>query len=136
MIGKNNFLNIRYSPFNKWLGQTGKTNGFCDFETSRLCVRAVGILLMRSYRRKSIITVKDIISRYAPPNENHTDKYIRYICQQMNCFPDDRMMSVGDYSALVYHMQKYEYGKNLYPLKEIESIFDSFKIVPVKVGKS
>lgn len=136
MIGKNNIWNIRYSPANNWMGQTGKTNGFCDFEAHRFCVRAVAILLMRSYRRKSIITVKDIISRYAPPSENRTDKYIRYICQHMNCFPEDRMMSVSDYSTLIYHMQVYESGQVYFTLRYIGSVIDSFKIVPIKVRKS
>lgn len=78
MIGKNNYVNIRYSKLNAWRGQIGETLGFCDFEHHDYCVRA-WLILMRSYWRKGVRSVRDIVSRFAPPIENDTEKYVRFV---------------------------------------------------------
>lgn len=34
------------------------------------------------------LTVKQAMYKYAPPNENDTDSYIKFICQRVGCTPD------------------------------------------------
>lgn len=89
MIGKNNPFNIRYNPLNKWKGLTGNTRGFCDFEDIYFGIRTCMYLILRSYPKKNVLTVSEIINRFAPSSENNTDKYINYVCAKCICFPWD-----------------------------------------------
>lgn len=83
MIGTNNPLNIRYSRVNNWQGQTGRTKGFCNFSDVKYCIRAAFKILM-SYRRRGVKSYREIIYAYAPPSENNTENYLRFVCQQLD----------------------------------------------------
>lgn len=135
MIGKNNIFNIRYSPANNWLGQVGQTRGFVDFQTNCFCIRAMGILLMRSYRREHVISVHDIISRFAPVTENDTAGYIRFVCSKMKCAETDKMNSVVDYCRLMFYIQKMECGGYKYSWQSMKSILDYYCINPIKIQR-
>lgn len=91
MIGKNNPFNIRYTKANRWLGQTGHTNGFCDFSELAFGIRAALYLFYKSYARKRIVTVRDVITRFAPPSENDTKMYIAFVCKYTKLLPDDKI---------------------------------------------
>lgn len=75
-IRNNNPLNIRVG--NSWRGEiecpTDKE--FEQFKTMRFGIRAGFILLRRYIERYHLTTIKDIISRWAPPSENKTAAYI------------------------------------------------------------
>ena len=74
----NNPLNIRYSPLNNWIGQTGSEKGFCKFENLDYGLRA-GIIVLRSYCRLGYLNVGDIILRYAPPPNNKSSIFSRVV---------------------------------------------------------
>lgn len=74
---KNNPFNIRSGS--RWLGLTGNRRGFCEFDTLEHGIRAACILLLRSYRKKGVIRVSSIVSRYAPPSENNVNAYLHFI---------------------------------------------------------
>lgn len=78
----NNPLNIRYSTANNWKGQTGEQSGFCVFDSPENGLRAAMVNL-KSYRKKGVITIGDIISRWAPPTENNTQNYIDFVCKKL-----------------------------------------------------
>ena len=81
MIGINNPMNIRRSS-SKWLGQTGSRKGFCCFENEKYCFRAA-MYLVYTYRvRYHCDRLCDIISRYAPPSENLTYRYIQIVVER------------------------------------------------------
>lgn len=107
MIGINNPLNIRYSRVNNWLGQTGRTKGFCNFSDVKYCIRAAFKILM-SYRRRGVKSYREIISAYAPPSENNTENYLRFVCQQL----DENSFSVPNtrfqYARLIRVMAIFE----------------------------
>ena len=128
MIGKNNPFNIRYSPLNKWLGLTGQTKGFCDFQSLDYCVRAVAILVLRSYRKKDILTISEIINRYAPKSENNTDNYVSFVCARLGCFPFDIPDSIGSYARLLESMSIFE--GNRVNMKFILDVINAFNIKP------
>lgn len=132
MIGKNNPFNLRYSHLNIWIGQTGQTRGFCDFQSIEYCIRAVAILVMRSYRKKNVLTISEIITRYAPPSENKTNDYISFVCKKMYAFPFDIPQRV-EYSLLLRAMSIYEGNPVL--LHDIMKVINDFKIVPYKKKK-
>ena len=77
----NNPLNIRYNPANNWQGQTGENKGFCTFKNEAYGIRA-GYKILCNYIRNGHNTIERIIHRWAPPSENNTDKYIRFVCQE------------------------------------------------------
>lgn len=108
MIGKNNPLNIRYVKRNNWKGQVGSTRGFCDFVSVEYCVRAFAILVLRSYKKRGIVTISQIISTYAPPSENQTDKYIDYVCEMLGCFPFDVLDNDFQLALLIVTMSRFE----------------------------
>lgn len=88
-IGKrqNNPLNIRVSV-NKWLGKLPAQGAFERFETVEHGIRA-GMVLVRTYMKKyGLNTLRGIIGRFAPPTENNTDSYIKYVSGQIGVTAD------------------------------------------------
>ena len=83
-IRNNNPLNIRRST-DRWDGaRTEQTDpSFVQFETPAYGYRAAWKVLQSYYTRfchqSQPFTVRSIISRWAPPNENDTDAYIRSV---------------------------------------------------------
>ena len=83
-LRNNNPLNIRHSA-SQWQGarkeQTDKS--FVQFDTMAYGYRAAWKVL-ESYwkhfkRQRQPFTVESIISRWAPPSENHTEGYVRTV---------------------------------------------------------
>lgn len=109
MIGKNNPLNLRDSLLNRWKGQCGHTRGFCNFDTSQHGVRAACILLMQSYRKRGCKTIRSVIERFAPPQENDTERYIAFVCRMVSMSPDEELRP-KDYPYLIHAMSWMEVG--------------------------
>lgn len=129
MIGENNPLNIRYNPLNKWAGMKDPNRGFCQFVHVNYCIRACAILLMRSYRKKGLKTVSELIRRYAPYSENPTDNYVLHVCRVMSVFPWDIPSTPNDFAKMIYAMWSFEQGKAPTMDKDfILSVIDHFKI--------
>lgn len=128
MIGKNNPFNIRVSN-SRWIGSCGSTRGFVDFSSLEYGVRAACILIMRSYRMKDVLTISEIINRYAPKNENDTAVYIAFICSNMGSFPFDIPKCV-DFPRLLHFISRFE--GNPISISTIQNVINNFKIVPFK----
>ena len=79
MIAKNNIFNIRAGQ--NWQGKTGVRKGFVEFMNKEYAIRA-WLLLMRTYRRRGLTTIRQIVTTYAPPKENNTEAYIDFVCRQ------------------------------------------------------
>lgn len=110
MIGKNNVLNIRASRSFTWLGQTGSTRGFCNFEGIEMCRRAGLYLLMRSYRRANVVTLADVIKRWAPPTENETGKYVDFVAKWSGLKGGFVLRFVSDFASVLAAMEMVEIG--------------------------
>lgn len=132
MIGRNNPFNIRYDGRSKWLGLDGQTRGFCNFVSWEYGIRAAAVLIMRSYRMKNILTVSEIIHRFAPTSENDTWKYVDFVCKLLSCFPFDVPIR-NEYPRLLVAMSFYEGHPCL--LSDIESVIEKFNIVPFNKKK-
>lgn len=87
----NNPLNIRFSEANEWQGIIGRDKekgGMCVFANMYQGIRAA-MLLINTYQRKyNRRTIRDIINRWAPTNENNTSGYIKRVCDYMKVEPD------------------------------------------------
>ena len=78
-IRNNNPLNIRRTAKDQWKGLRAHQtdSAFCQFERLEYGWRAAFYLLTRTYYHKyRLFTIRGIISRWAPPNENLTATYI------------------------------------------------------------
>ena len=82
----NNPANIRFSFHNDWQGQIQSKNGFCQFDTLKHGLRALFKILLHYIYDLDLKDVRTIISRYAPSNENDTEKYIYYVLQHSYSF--------------------------------------------------
>lgn len=125
MIGKNNPCNVRYNNLNRWKGLVGNTRGFCDFENLYYGLRAVFYLVMVSYRKRSYLTYHNIVYRYAPPSENSSALYEKFICDKCNKFPWDIPYDDDDWIDLVYNMCIYE--GNGVPRDKVVDAYFKFK---------
>jgi len=80
-IRNNNPGNIRWGD--EWKGlvpEAQRTDkSFCQFKAPEFGIRAM-IIILRNYQRKhGLKTITGIIKRWAPPNENDTQAYIRSV---------------------------------------------------------
>lgn len=76
----NNPGNLRDTA-TRWRGETGLNDdpAFEEFDTPEDGIRALALLLVNYQRNLGLRTLRQIISRYAPPNENDTEAYIRAV---------------------------------------------------------
>lgn len=115
-VRNNNPGNIDYNPRNAWQGQVGlepKSAGvpnprFALFDCPENGIRAIGKLIL-AYRGKDgmpgfgkpgIDTVTEVISRWAPGNENNTAAYIAAVAKRMVVLPGAPLM-LGDLKTLL-----------------------------------
>lgn len=87
-VRNNNFGNIRVSSTN-WDGKIkDNTDGvFEQFQTPELGVRAMVINLRNYYNLYNKRNIRDIISKWAPANENKTQEYIDFVSKYCNVSP-------------------------------------------------
>ena len=100
-IRNNNPLNIRRSK-DQWKGLRAQQTDaqFCQFETLEYGWRAAFYLLTRTYYHKyRLFTIKAIISKWAPPNENQTARYIENVCRLTQIDPDVPIGIPSDHPA-------------------------------------
>lgn len=129
MIAKNNIFNIRKGS--KWLGTTGEKKGFVEFDNREHAMRA-WLMLMRTYRRKyGCKTIRQIVTRYAPPSENDTSGYIRYCCKIALHEADAELLFDMDYCLLGVAMAKMETGVCL----DIRELYETKKKYDIGIVK-
>ncbi|SAL25688.1 hypothetical protein [Caballeronia telluris] len=87
-IRNNNPGNIRYGEFAKSAGATGAdSGGFAVFSDMQAGMEATAKLL-HSYADRGFNTIRKIISRWAPANENDTQAYIANVAKQLGVSAD------------------------------------------------
>jgi len=88
-IRNNNPGNIRKDA-TAWQGLAAEQNdsAFFQFASMAYGIRAM-IVILRTYKdRYGLDTVRKIINRWAPPNENDTGAYVNAVANYMNVLPD------------------------------------------------
>lgn len=121
----NNPLNIRYVDGQNWIGQTGKKAGFCKFQNVWWGVRAA-LMILKKYRQRGLVTIEQIISTWAPPSENDTEAYIKFICTKMRCKRTDEM-TPEFWPCLVVWMARME-TRMLLDFGLVSNVFKSLKL--------
>ena len=91
-IRNNNPLNIRRTAKDQWKGLRAQQTdaSFCQFERLEYGWRAAFYLLTRTYYHKyRLYTIRMIISKWAPPQENLTSTYIANVSRLTGIPPDE-----------------------------------------------
>lgn len=111
-IRNNNPGNIRAGD--QWQGMTGiDGGGFVIFSAPEWGIRAMTVLI-RNYRNLyGINTVRGIIARWAPPNENNTGAYISSVANQVGVGPDSELTE-SHIPALLRAIIRHENGSQPY----------------------
>lgn len=120
-VANNNPFNIKFNSANAWRGQTGSDGTFCTFDTPEDGYRAGFMLLLNWNKKYGLNTVRQIISRQAPPSENSTENYIQYVAGAMGVNPDDQLQlfdgaTITNLATAITHMEQ---GGNPWPAETI-----------------
>lgn len=111
-IRNNNPLNIRIG--NTWLGERPHPTdpSFEEFVTIEYGYRAAFQILRRYIRRYRKNTISQIVSTWAPPTENKTQRYIDFVSNAMGLAPDVPILYEDEktMTQLVAAMQMMECG--------------------------
>lgn len=112
--------NIRHVKGTRWQGMSANQNdtAFVQFTGAQWGVRAIARTLITYQDKHDLRTVRLIIGRWAPPNENNTESYIRQVATRVGVSPDGRI-DVYDYrtmKALAEAIIRHENGAG--PLSE------------------
>ena len=115
----NNPLNIRYNKANNWLGKVANnTDGtFEQFVSMEYGYRAALYLIRKYIFVDGLTTVAQIISKWAPNNENNTEGYIQRVCASTGWLPSKPIdpYNMQDMVDLAYAMALVENGKTILP---------------------
>lgn len=117
----NNPGNIRESAGDKtkWVGEraTDDDKAFEEFIKPEDGIRALAVTLHTYYTKYALNTVKAIIWRWAPSNENNTHAYIAAVAAQMHVAPDSalNLADVDILVSLVKAIIHHENGRCIYP---------------------
>lgn len=122
------------NPFNiiknnvTWIGQVqnGSDDKFCQFKTMELGIRA-GLKLLVNYNTfHALITPEQIITRFAPPSENNTQKYINFVKASLKA--DWNIPSVYKYFYCIAHAICFYESRVFVEYKELERIASTYRI--------
>ena len=87
-------------------------SAFRQFEAMEWGYRAMFVLLHTYAQRHGLKTLRQMINRYAPPSENHTEHYIRRVANATHLTPDEPICTTdgATMTAVVAAMSEVENG--------------------------
>ena len=133
-LRNNNPGNIERNSLYSWRGEVNsledatEEDRFCQFSSFDYGIRAM-YRILKTYRDKHFIrTLRDIISRWAPPSENDTESYIEDVWSSMAphspFFSDTKELAFSEYPYLVREIIKHENGFCPFTLKYLGNVFE------------
>lgn len=126
-IRNNNPLNIRRGK-TPWLYEVTLAEcpdkSFCQFQTMRTGWRAAFMLLRTYLLKYKLRTIRQIISKWAPSNENNTEMYIRHVSTFANLHPDEIITRGTEIIRIAAGMCIVENGDKYNPLLNTKDISD------------
>lgn len=112
-LRNNNPGNIRRSRV-RYQGEVrpSRDADFKEFETMAYGYRAMFVLLDTYSSRYGLHTIRSMLNRYAPPEENLTESYIRFVSDYSGVMPDEPIDTrcQGDMIPIVSAMSRIENG--------------------------
>lgn len=98
----NNPLGLRYRKQDKWNGLADPpvdAQGFCRFTTPVFGLRASVMNLLAYQDRRGIRTIDGVVRRWAPPEENDTERYVRGVVKSTG-FKRDEELDLHSYAHM------------------------------------
>lgn len=124
-VRNNNPCNLRYGS--DWLGMVKdskeRDRSFCVFKSAKMGIRAAAKLFLNYGRFYDICTVRGIIDRFAPPEENDTTAYIEDVCKRTGFGREERLdLHNGEVMlSLLKAVIRHENGYQPYSDEEIKA---------------
>lgn len=119
-LRNNNPGNIRKSA-DRWQGLALLQDdpAFFKFTEPKWGVRAIGKILRNYETRYSLRTVRDLISRWAPPVENLTESYVDTVARALRVQPDATIDVSASLPTLASAIIQHENGTNPYTTEQV-----------------
>lgn len=121
----NNPGNIRKNKRNPWVGkiENGTDSAFEQFVYPEFGIRAMMKLFVTYSKRYKLNTITKILSRYAPNNENDTEKYIQFVSQKTGKGANDPldMTNEQEMSEFIKSLIQMENGSQPYNDQQIST---------------
>ncbi len=122
-VRNNNPLNIKRG--NDWNGETDipKDPVFESFKEPKYGFRA-GAKLLRNYQNiYGLNTTRELITRFAPYNENHTDNYISFVSGELGVSENEPLNLSDDklLAKMIHSMSKMESGHGAFSLSQAKA---------------
>lgn len=123
-IRNHNPGNIRRTPNPRWQGLAEHQSDpeFLRFRSPEWGIRAMAVTLITYFDRHGLDTVREIIGRWAPPNENNTGAYVDAVARRVGVGSDETI-NVHDWSVmhpLVQAIILVENGQQPYTAAQIQ----------------
>ncbi|MBR0670181.1 structural protein [Neoroseomonas soli] len=134
--------NIEHVPANRWQGLAepsleppppgGGRARFARFTSHEYGIRALALLLTTYQDRHGLRTIRGIVSRWAPGQENDTEAYIAAVARWMDRHPREglNLHSHADLRPLVEAIIAHELGGNPYDRATIDAGLRLAGVVP------
>ena len=93
--------------------KTSSDKEFKQFKSMAYGYRAIFKILSNYYRNYKLDTIRKMIGRWAPPKENHTEKYIQFVSDYAG-IPTDDPININDREQMiriVAGMSRFENGR-------------------------
>lgn len=114
-LNKNNPGNIRNTGAN-WFGSSAyqDKSGFASFTHPVYGYRAMAKILLTYQRVHKLESLTDFISRYAPPSENPTKEYIKFVAKKADFTTFSRINLENEVVlfTVIKYMTLFEQGRN------------------------
>lgn len=82
--------NIRHGADWQGMAEQQTDPSFVQFKAPEWGIRAMVRILLR-YRTLGLVTVRQIIDRWAPPNENNTEAYVQAVAKAVGVTPSEAL---------------------------------------------
>jgi len=95
-IRNNNPLNIDYHAKNPWQGLDNPPSDgrFARFTEPQWGVRAA-IVILRNYQKRGLVSVRQMLSTWAPATENNVENYVGFVCRKTG-FTSEQHIDLND----------------------------------------
>lgn len=125
--------NIERVEGTRWQGMADDQSAderFVVFKAHKWGIRAIARILItyqdkrRAKDDSQIDSVQEIVSRWAPANENHTDAYAQFVARRLQMAADDETLDVYDFDTmkgLVKAIIHFELGAQPYDDKTLNT---------------
>jgi hypothetical protein len=117
-VRNNNPLNVRHNPANEWDGMTGDDGAFVTFKTPQYGFRAAYKIIKKYQGSYGLTSISDIVKRWAPATENHTQGYIDYLAEKLDKWTWTEI-DESEMPELLFYMAEFEGAKGAFTLNQI-----------------